>query len=163
MARITLGANMRSNTPPIPPAPSQLVEIRTSDAAPCGETVNVVTLLEFVSDSVRTRPGSGLGDLRPELAGAPARRHLVMQDRARAHATRLDPEVRKRRRQEPRMVLTHVCDVAVDRLGGRIHRALSGDHDPCHAGLSITTGKTHSVPNGAVGVRPRSARRGVAG
>jgi hypothetical protein len=55
MARITLGANMRSNTPPIPPAPSQLVEIRTSDSAPCGETVKVVTLLEFVSDSVRTR------------------------------------------------------------------------------------------------------------
>jgi len=50
MARITLGANMRSNTPPIPPAPSQLVEIRTSDAAPRGQTVNVVTLLEFVSD-----------------------------------------------------------------------------------------------------------------
>ncbi len=54
MARNTLGANMRSNGPPIPPAPSQAVEICTIDAPPCGETVNVVTALETVSDSVRT-------------------------------------------------------------------------------------------------------------
>ena len=46
MARNTLGANMRSNRPPIPPAPSQAVEICTIDAPPCGETVNVVTALE---------------------------------------------------------------------------------------------------------------------
>jgi hypothetical protein len=59
MARSTLGANMRSNRPPIPPAPSQAVEICTIDAPPCGETVNVVTALESVSDSVRIRPGSG--------------------------------------------------------------------------------------------------------
>lgn len=39
-----------------PPAPFQAVEIRTSEAAPCGETVNVVTALEPVSDSVRIRP-----------------------------------------------------------------------------------------------------------
>src|SRR5215475_11160644 len=59
MPRSTPGANMRSNRPPIPPAPSQVVEICTSEAAPCGETVKVVTVLERVSDSVRTRPGSG--------------------------------------------------------------------------------------------------------
>ena len=59
MARSTLGANMRSNRPPIPPAPSQALEICTSEAAPCGETVKVVTALEPVSDSVRIRPGSG--------------------------------------------------------------------------------------------------------
>jgi hypothetical protein len=58
MARITLGANMRSKKPPIPCAPSQAVEICTSDAPPCGETVNVVTALELVSDSVRTPPSS---------------------------------------------------------------------------------------------------------
>src|SRR5215471_19015876 len=54
---------MRSNSPPIPPAPSQVVEICTREAAPCGETVKVVTLLEPVSDSVRTRPGSGSATL----------------------------------------------------------------------------------------------------
>jgi hypothetical protein len=43
----------------MPPAPSQAVEIRTSDAPPCAETVNVVTAVEFISDSVSTRPGSG--------------------------------------------------------------------------------------------------------
>ena len=37
MARSTLGANMRSNRPPIPPAPSQVLEICTSETAPCGE------------------------------------------------------------------------------------------------------------------------------
>lgn len=51
MAGNILSANIRSNKPPIPPAPSQVVEIRTSEAAPCGETVNVVTALEPVSDS----------------------------------------------------------------------------------------------------------------
>src|SRR6266853_1793954 len=59
MARITRGANTRSNRPPIPPAPSQVVQIRTSDARPRGATVVVVTRLEPVSDSVRTRPGPG--------------------------------------------------------------------------------------------------------
>ena len=32
-------------------------EISTIDAPPCGETVNVVTALESVSDSGRIRPG----------------------------------------------------------------------------------------------------------
>ena len=59
MAGNILSANIRSNKPPIPPAPSQVVEIRTSEALPCGVTVNVVTELEPVSDSVRIRPGSG--------------------------------------------------------------------------------------------------------
>lgn len=59
MARSTLGAKVRSKSPPIPPEPSQLVEIRTSEAASRGETVNVVMALELVSDSVRIRPGSG--------------------------------------------------------------------------------------------------------
>src|SRR5256886_11351952 len=59
----------------------------------------------------------GLGDLRPVLAGAPARRQLVPQDRTGAHATGLDPEVRERRGQEPWMVLAHVRDIAVDRIG----------------------------------------------
>jgi hypothetical protein len=101
MARSTLGANMRSNGPPIPPAPSQVPEICTSEAGPCGETVKVVTALEPVSDSVKDPARFGLGDLRPVLAGAPARRQLVPQDRAGAHATGLDPEVRERRGQEP--------------------------------------------------------------
>src|SRR6266516_1919008 len=59
MARIALGANIRSKKPPIPPAPSQVVEMFTSDPPSPGETVVVVTMLEPVSDSVRTRPGSG--------------------------------------------------------------------------------------------------------
>ena len=41
------------------------------------------------------------------------------------------------------MVLAHVRDIAIDRVGGRIHRALCGDHKSCHAGLSTTTGQTH--------------------
>src|SRR5215469_16993468 len=59
MARSALGANIRSKKPPTPLAPSQAVEICTTDASPRGETVNVVTALELMSDSVRTRPGSG--------------------------------------------------------------------------------------------------------
>src|SRR5580692_11965101 len=56
---MTLGAKRRSKNPPAPAAPSQVVEIRTRDALPSGVTVVVVTRLEFVSDSTRTRPGSG--------------------------------------------------------------------------------------------------------
>ena len=123
---------MRSNRPPIPPAPSQALEICTSEATPCGETVKVVTALEPVSDSVRTRPRFGLGDLRPVLAGAPARRQRVPEDRTGAHATGLDPEVRERRGQEPRMVLAHVRDIAVDHIGWCLNRALSRDRNPCH-------------------------------
>ena len=63
MARIALGANVRSQKPPIPPAPSQVVEICTSEAPSRGVTVVVVTRLEPVSDSVRTRPGSGSSTL----------------------------------------------------------------------------------------------------
>src|ERR1017187_1039057 len=59
MPRITHGANRRSKKPPTPPAPSQVVEISTRDVPPSGVTVKLVTRLEFVSDSVRTRPGSG--------------------------------------------------------------------------------------------------------
>src|ERR1035437_726509 len=59
MPRITHGANRRSKKPPAPPAPSQVVEISTRDVPPSGVTVKLVTRLEFVSDSVRTRPGSG--------------------------------------------------------------------------------------------------------
>jgi hypothetical protein len=43
----------------MPPGPSRAVEIRTSDAPLCGETANVATALESMSDSVSTRPGSG--------------------------------------------------------------------------------------------------------
>ena len=56
MARIALGAKVRSKKPPIPPAPFHVVETCTSDALPRGVTVVVVTRLEPVSDSVRTRP-----------------------------------------------------------------------------------------------------------
>src|SRR5437660_10767741 len=59
MARMTLGANVFSKKPPIPPAPSQVVEICTSEAPSRGVTVAVVTRLDPVSDSVMTRPGSG--------------------------------------------------------------------------------------------------------
>src|ERR1700722_20990087 len=59
MPRIARGANRRSKKPPIPPAPCQVVEIVTRDLPPWGVTVVVVTRLEPVSDSVRTRPGSG--------------------------------------------------------------------------------------------------------
>src|ERR1039458_6513804 len=59
MPRMTRGANRRSKKPPIPPAPGQVVAIRTRDLASWGVTVVVVTRLEAVSDSVRTRPGSG--------------------------------------------------------------------------------------------------------
>jgi hypothetical protein len=38
------------------------------------------------------------------------------------------------------MVFAHVRDIAVGRLRWRIHRALGGDHNLRHAGLSITTG-----------------------
>jgi hypothetical protein len=84
---------MRSNRPPIPPAPSQVPEICTSEAGPCGETVKVVTALEPVSDSVRTRPGSGSAILVRHSRVRPPARQLVPQDRAGAHATGLDPEV----------------------------------------------------------------------
>src|SRR6266702_76089 len=63
MARMTLGANVFSKKPPIPPAPSQVVEICTSEALSRGVTVVVVTRLEPVSDSVMTRPGSGSSTL----------------------------------------------------------------------------------------------------
>jgi hypothetical protein len=91
MARSTLGANMSSNTPPIPPAPSQAVEICTIDAPPRGETVNVVTALEPVSDSVRTRPGSGSAT-SSGTPGTPACPHFELPDRASTHATGFHPE-----------------------------------------------------------------------
>jgi hypothetical protein len=56
------------------------------DELPCGVTVVVVTRLEPVSDSVRTRPGSGVSDLHPVLAGAPAGRHREPRDRARSES-----------------------------------------------------------------------------
>jgi len=37
------------------------------------------------------------------------------------------------------MVLAHVRDIAVDRIRWRIRRALSGNHNHCHTGLSIIT------------------------
>src|SRR5688572_25555876 len=43
----------------MPPAPCQVVSMRTRESAPSGVTVKVVTRLELRSDSVRTRPGSG--------------------------------------------------------------------------------------------------------
>src|SRR5438105_3974252 len=45
--------------PADPPAPCQVVEIRTREPAPSGVTVHVVTRLEPVSDSTMTRPGCG--------------------------------------------------------------------------------------------------------
>src|SRR4051794_16781920 len=63
MPRMTRGANSRSKNPPIPAAPFQMVQISTREAAFCGVTVNVVTRFELMSDSVRTRPGSGLATL----------------------------------------------------------------------------------------------------
>jgi hypothetical protein len=63
MARIAFGANVRSKKPPIPPAPFHVVEMCTSDVPSCGATVVVVTRLEAVSDSVRTRPGWGSSTL----------------------------------------------------------------------------------------------------
>src|SRR5271165_4198946 len=73
MARSTLGANGCSDKPPVPPAPSQAVEIRPSDPPP-GKTVNVVTALEFMPDSVRTRPGSGPATWQAGLCGRPGYR-----------------------------------------------------------------------------------------
>src|ERR1700730_17437443 len=63
MARIALGAKVRSKEPPIPPAPFHVVEMCTDDALSRGVTVVVVIRLEPVSDSVRTRPGSGSSTL----------------------------------------------------------------------------------------------------
>src|SRR5262249_42643287 len=71
--RITLGANMRSNRPPIPPAPSHAEEIRTKDPPSRAETVGVVTMLEPVSDSVMTRPPPLPAKSVPHKAPAPPR------------------------------------------------------------------------------------------
>ena len=62
MARITRGANMRSNTPPIPPAPSQAVEIRTSDPLRRGHVRH---------HGAARRPGN-LGSPGVPLSGKPA-------------------------------------------------------------------------------------------
>ena len=45
------------------------------------------------------------------------------------------------------MVLTHVREIAVDRVRRRIYHALRGDENPCHAGLSITANseRTHAA------------------
>jgi len=58
--------------------PSRVVEIRTRETAPCGETVD---------DGDHARAGKGparfgLSNLRPELAGTPACRHLEVPDGA---------------------------------------------------------------------------------
>src|SRR6266480_6507475 len=116
MARSTRGANMRSNRPPIPPAPSQALEICTSEAAPRGETVKVVTLLERVSDSVRILPGSGSATfVRYSRVRPPA----VSLYRMTVPAP-IPPDStwksENARGQETRMVFAHVRDIAVDRL-----------------------------------------------
>ena len=50
-----------------------------------------------MSDSVRTRPGFGLGDPHPILAGTPRSGDLKARDRAVAHAAGFDFELTKRR------------------------------------------------------------------
>jgi len=106
----------------MPPAPSQTVEIRTTDAPPRGETVNVVTaLVGLGEDPVRF----GLGDLHPVVAGAPAGRYLESRNRVGPNTTGLDLEVRARRRQETRMVVTHVREIEIDPVRRRIHHGLS--------------------------------------
>jgi hypothetical protein len=52
----------------------QVVQISTREAVFCGVTVNVVTRFEFMSDSVRTRPGSGSGSSSDTRGYAPQRR-----------------------------------------------------------------------------------------
>jgi len=49
------------------------------------------------------------------------------------------------------MVLAHVRDVAVDRIGWCLNRAFGGDRNSCHAGFSITAGETPSVHMGISG------------
>jgi len=149
MARSTLGATVRSKSPPIPPEPSQLVEIRTSEAASCGETVNVVMALELVSDSVRIRPGSGSATtVRYSRVRPPA----VSLKRVTVPAPTPPDSTRKSENaggKEPRMVLAHIRDVAVDRIRQRVHRALSGSHNLRHeVFLSPQARRTHMPHSG---------------
>src|SRR5450759_3486064 len=94
----------------------------------------------------------GFGDLHPVLAAPPARGHFEARparghfearDRPGAHATGLDLKVRERRRQEARMMLAHVSEVAVDRLGGRVHPPFGRDMDGSHGICFITVSYTH--------------------
>ncbi len=71
MPRITRGANSRSRRPPIPPVPSQVVEIRTRGPPSWGVTVNVMTMLER-----RRLPGAGHREpSRPSRISARAGRY----------------------------------------------------------------------------------------
>jgi hypothetical protein len=56
------GANTHSKRPPIPPTPSQVVEIRTRETAPCGETVEGGYRARAGKDPARF----GLSNLRPD-------------------------------------------------------------------------------------------------
>jgi ribosomal protein L27 len=105
----------------------------------------------------RDQAGTGIGlgqDLtwygllhpHPVLAGASARGHREPRDRASTHTTGFHPEIRERRRQETRVVIAHVRDIAVDHIGRRIDHAISGDHDFPHAGLSITAAQRIHMP-----------------
>jgi hypothetical protein len=42
------------------------------------------------------------------------------------------------------VLLAHVCDVAVDRIGWRLNRAFGGDHNSCHAALLSRQAKRRS-------------------
>ena len=126
------GANRRSKKPPMPPAPSQVVKMRTRETSPCGVTVNVVARLEFDVRFLDDPTWFGLGHRHPELAPAPAGGHRETHDRAGADTTRLDLEVGERRGQEPVMMLAQVGDIAVYGLGRSIYRRFGSHFNLAH-------------------------------
>ena len=97
----------------------------------------MVTALEPVSDSVRIRPGPGSANfIRYSRVRPPA----VIVNRVIVPMPMPSDSTGsgKRRRQEMRVVLAHVRDIAVNHVRRRIHLMLSGDQHLCHVGLSIT-------------------------
>jgi hypothetical protein len=82
----------------------------------------------------------------PVLAGTSARGDLEPRDGASTHAAGFHLEIRERRRQETRVVIAHVRDIAVDRIGRCIDRTLGGDNDSRHASLSITASRRTHTP-----------------
>jgi hypothetical protein len=109
-----------STKPATPVSPSKLEVMFTSAWSPCAVTVNVVTRPEAAA--VGLNQGSArlrLGDVHAELPDAAGEFDLEADDAARADSTLLDFVVVEGGRQKPGVKL-HVCQVAVDLVGGGV-------------------------------------------
>jgi hypothetical protein len=107
-----------------------------------------------------------LGDPHPEVPGPPAGGHLEAVHSAGTHTALLDPELRERRRQEPRVVAVEVGDQAVDQGRRRRHGPLGHHpqlaHPPAPApasGRKAAVSTTTQVTIPLATSRPPSWRR----